>query len=92
MWEVVVRVVGLQGYASALTSKGTAGEGDATNREFELDVGDALLLDNTCCRGCPLGLGGDQLVYRFVSCEPGARGVLWRAPPEILASVMMTRF
>lgn len=91
-------LVGLQGYSSgrltassgaleeesptsATTDRGFQVERDA--REFELGAGDVLILDDTCSRGCPLGIGGDQLVYRFVACGPGSRGVLWRPPPEI---------
>lgn len=81
-------LVGLQGYASRLTSGvEDSDEGpSASSREFELKPGDALVLDNTCCRGCPLGIGGDQLLYRFVRCSPGARAVLWRTPNELIGS------
>ena len=78
-------IVGLQGYSSQVTSS----DGDEPRaREFELNVGDALILDDTCCRGCPLGVGGDQLVHRFVACAPGSRGVLWRTPREMVVAMM----
>lgn len=79
-------LVGLQGYASRLTSIEDGPRARA--REFELNPGDALVLDDTCSRGCPLGIGGDQLVYRFVACSPGAKGVLWRTPPDMLVDMM----
>ena len=78
-------IVGLQGYSSQVTSS----DGDEPRaREFELNVGDALILDDTCCRGCPLGVGGDQLVHRFVACAPGSRGALWRTPREMVVAMM----